>query len=369
MKKSYLMIAVAALAMVSCAQDDQLKNNFKENDQQLIGFNSFAEKATRGEVNNRSYLEFYNESFSVYSTKQSTVDKKISSVFDGGTTSFVQYMASADATLGDWAYSPYRMWDKQAYYQFAAVSPNNDDIKFIGFSGMLSASGDYVGSYSLAGDNVFAAAASGDQLWRGWDSDIDLMTADTIGVDGKGNKSDYFVTLNFKHILAKLNIAVKKDDILASADVNVKYVKIANLSNSGNYDESNYTVASGEATKSGWEVSGTDVVDLEYKNESGDLVYTNKPMYFVESLVMPQAIASGDAKTNEQITITYVITTKEGGESHSETFTRTLWLADAWTYLYDRNNYILTLTIKPEIIKFDAVATSWADKEAGLTVE
>ena len=87
MKKSYLMLAAVATILASCAQNEQINSDLKDNTEpSVIGFSSFSEKASKadnGDNTNILNLEYFHSKFAVYATKQSQVDNSVEYVFGG----------------------------------------------------------------------------------------------------------------------------------------------------------------------------------------------------------------------------------------------------------------------------------------------
>lgn len=371
MKKSYLMIAVAAIAMVSCAQDDQLRNGVSQEKQEAISFASFSERATRGDVSKKDNLEFYHNTFSVYSKKQATVeDKKISSVFDNDIITY----SSGDTQPNEWTYSPYRFWDKQANYEFIAVAPNANNIKYVVSENAMIASGNFEGSYTLTGVNLQATATTAEMIkgFTGTCKDIDIMTSDINPQKGWAHNDE--VNMIFHHILAKLNVTIKKDKILDNAEVLIKKLEIRNFIPDGTYSENQYKpAASGSAAVSGWTPGSTKNLTLVYNNASGEVlnISSGDAKYFIESLVMPQTVASGDAN-DQTIVLEYeIVNYNASGDAiiNQETFKYKMYTADAFTTFMDRNNYTINFTIKPDVIEFDATAVVWDENTTDITIE
>lgn len=381
MKKSYLMIAVAAIAMVSCAQDDQLKSSIEESNLEEICFKSFSEKATRGNVDDKNNLEFYHQTFTVYGTKKNDIDEKVTKVFDRINCTYT----SGDAVYGDWKYNTPRYWDKQAAYRFRAFAPAGAGMLFKyaeADNGFELKNGNFTLDYTLGGTNV-ATMEYGKERVNGFSEtiasgDIDIMTSNTEEPHGSLKET---VNLQFKHILSKLNVAVAKSEALASADVTVNYVKISGLKNKGSYSEASsdpvQPTASGAATKSGWSAQAIDGEYVLESNASGDIdeYYCDVNVkdikdykFFIESIVMPQDIASGDATVEINYTTT---TTDEEGKEYAETFTSTFDM-NSQAKIADfagRCNYTLRITIDPEIIQFDATVFEWATASGDYVIE
>lgn len=394
--KKILYLAAAAAMMVSCMETEKIGNDLQEaNEQNVIGFASYSEKATRGDATDANNLEFYHGTFTVYGSKKSTIDDAISEVFDGGATALLTYSNGA-TTPNDWTYSPYRFWDKQANYKFIAVAPNASVVKYDwnakdqNLVEVGTEANDFVtveGGYTLIGQNLQKTATS-NEITKGFtggnNEDTDIMTSGVVSEVGATHNTD--VNLTFKHILAKLNVTVAKAYILNDAEVYIKSIEIAGLKDKGTYDESKYHLNAGQedliATKSGWTAAASDNAanyKLAYSYAEDDNKYEKSgrdpegqvgakladatsqsvkvPTYFIESLVMPQAVA---AQTST-LTIKYQIVTGTGEDAHAEDFTRTFDMNQAFASYLDRHNYTLNFTIEPDVITFDAAAALWAD--------
>lgn len=371
-KSNLVLIAAAASMLASCGKDLILDNS--QDVQAPIGFASYSEKLTKADPS-ESDLEFYHNTFVVYASKKSTVDGAISQVFDGGATSLVTFSADAESP-NDWTYSPYRYWDKQATYKFIAVAPSKNIIKYTWdatASPLTELSGDFVtvdGGYTLKGQNLQKTSTQS-EIKTGFletaTGDVDLMTSEI------NTSHQTLVNLEFKHILAKLNVTVAKSSVLNDADVYVRSVEITKLNDNGKYAESNYN-ASAEPKVSGWNTISTKDAGYKLSYAFGDDTgategqgkeladYTTKtvPNYFIESLVMPQTVpATGDGAAT--LILKYRIVTGSGATAHPEDYTYKFTLKDAFTRFYDRCNYTLNFTIDPEIITFDADVVVWDD--------
>lgn len=374
MKKSYLIIAAAAIAFAACT-NEEVMYEVQEN-LTAIDFTTFAKKATRSENSNQSYewnLENHHTTFSVWGFKNTSDDL----VFNGET---VTYKASGDA----WKYVNNRYWDKAATeYTFYACAPQNGPFTFNGASSAATMEDGYftIGSaYSKVGENI-SPKSSGDavQSWKTASSDVDLMIAAECKLTDTGltNAQSGKVLLQFIHILSRLNVTLKTTDdfypAVASGDkIKVSNITIGHMKNSGTFDES---AVSGDALSSGtaarWTASGDN-------NFSYDIDYdvNQDKTYVIETLVMPQQAAietialagdevTGNSEEAPYIVITYTISNYE--ETASEEFVAYYNLASAFgktTGTLDFNegwSNTLNIKIAPNIIEFDAVVAPWAD--------
>jgi len=385
MKKSYLMLAATATILASCAQTEKINNDLKATTESpVIGFSSYSEKATKadnGNSNNILNLEYFHNTFAVYATKKhnTTGDKEYVFGASAATTAGVKdgttctYTGDDNASFygSNWGYADLRYWDRQSTYNFIAYAPALDSnplrYKYNATEAEVGAAGnDFVATdYVLTGKNLQEKATSAAKN-KGFNvngKDLDLMTSVTQTQVGTNHAA---VQLTFKHILSKINVIIGKSETLDNADVKIDEVTISKLIDKGSYAESSYDGASNPRV-SGWTPAATNddanyVIKYEWSagepylpDTDGPDTYKVNPLYFIESLVMPQPI------TNEsKVTIKYHI--------GAEAFTYVLDLDEAFTEFFDRYNYNLTFTIGPSVITFDASAYGWADSSYDVNV-
>lgn len=377
MKKSYLMLVASAAIFAACSETEKIQENLQDNEPTAIGFTSYSQKATRGNTDVATNLEYYHNKFAVYGTKQNVNDATdIQYVFGGKATAVgVQdgvtctYQTSADAVLGDWKYDDPRFWDKQATYDFIAYAPAATANPIRYYYGAVKAQVGDAGSYFktssdyiLTGTNIQATATKAEKI-KGFNEagngDLDLMISDSEAQNGNGH--DTYVNLEFRHILSKLNITIGQAEALYNSDVTIKEVKVTGLKDKGSYNEQNYN-ATANPKVSGW-TAGVDnnTYALHYTGsqvlDKGQYVATvfqaGDPYFFIESLVMPQTIA------DDQTTLTIKYNIASGSYNEDYTYTLDLYDLAALQKYYDGYNYYLNITIAPDVIKFDATATLW----------
>ena len=385
MKKSYLMLVASAAIFAACSETEKIQENLQDNEPAAIGFTSYAEKATRGNTNIATNLEFYHNTFAVYGTKQNKNDNTdIQYVFGGKATGAgaqdgvtCTYQTSEDNVLKDWKYENPRFWDKQADYDFIAYSPVSaknpiryyykDEDAQVGDNGNWFKT---TAAYTLTGTNLQATATQAEKIkgFNGTD-DLDLMISGSNAQDGN-NHSDY-VNLQFRHILSKLNVKIGQAEALHNSDVTIKEVKLTGFKDQGTYDQSDYDNTA-DPKVSGWS-AGTSVNNANYALQytgnqllgkgtyedddqniaTPEVFVPADPFFFIENLVMPQTIADNQV----ELTIKYNI--KSGTYSEDYTYKLDLYDLAALHKFYDGYNYYLNITIEPDVIKFDASVTEW----------
>ena len=350
-------VAILLLATASCQQGEVLVDTeisdfeYVDNSQgPAIAFDTFANRSTRATAT-VSDLEFYHPTFKVYGTKTSNGGNKVQPIFEGVTVT--AQIGEGDAP-NTWTYDTDRYWDKQAdSYQFVAFAPahaplaydhnlvevNHETAKFFTSPQFYT----LIGQNLQEGDPLKAEKHTGFTGQAG--TDCDIMRSDAFSVTDP--KTTPLVTLNFRHTLAKLTLTAK-----ANADapyvITIDSITIADLLSTGAYDH-----------VEGWQSKGTATVDYAYTAPSTDLSATDKT-YFVESLVMPQAIAA-----TQVVTLDYTIVSGD----YSEEFTYTTTLADVFngkaTNFAGANSYTVNFNIAPEtnIITFEAGVTEWVEQK------
>ena len=337
MKKFVLGFGLALLA-VGCSNEVLVEEqqNPQEEVQTPISFATFADKQVRSQS---VLMEDYHNTIAVYGVKENVT---VQTVFNNVTLTYT----TPGGTPNDWAYSPLRYWDKQADYEFIAFAPASAPMAYELHTDGKVTGGHFQTSapYTLVGQNL-QNGTSNAEIYTGFiggtAKDNDIMLAPMVPANGttKG-----IVNFDFHHILSKLNVAVKLNASLGSSVVKVKNITITGLKDTGEYTDA-----------AGWSATATDPnYKLQFNNADGVAVNATKALYFLESLVMPQAMAG---TLNMEYTIT--------SDGYSETYYYEQPLADIFTATtFDKgSNYTITFTISPSVITFDAKVSNWATGE------
>ena len=374
MKKSYLMIAAAAALFAACSNNDTFKEINNEGPE--IIFSTYAQKATRAENSSSSYslnLSDHHTTFRVWGYKNTSA----TAVFNGEE---VSYSSSV------WSYTNNRYWDKAATtYEFYAYAPSTTGVfTFNGVSGIDTQDAGYftiTSAYTKAGENVSPKNATTPVAsWSDATTDVDLMIADQAQLTGSSLTTAISgeVTLNFIHILSRLNITVKTSDdfyptVPAGDKIVVNNITVGHMNNSGTFNESS---ASGSTLSSGTNTRWTATGDNNY---SYDISYdaTQNANYVVEALIIPQTAGvetidldgdqvTTDAENKPYIKIAYSIynnakTAHEDFVAYynlaslfGKTGEQVLGFNEGW-------QNTLNITIAPDVINFDGKVAPWAD--------
>ena len=118
MKRNYVMMAMAAAMLASCAQTG-LVEEIAEEPQKAIGFSTFVDKATRAgdqaENSTATYeqgMNIHHETFKVWGFKNTST----TAVFNAVDVEYVAASTSVDGSSipAHWKYDNLRYWDKAA---------------------------------------------------------------------------------------------------------------------------------------------------------------------------------------------------------------------------------------------------------------
>ena len=375
MKKSYLMIAAAAAMFAACSNTDTFKE-INNTEGPAISFSTYAQKATRAAENSSSNytsnLSVHHTTFRVWGYKNTSA----TAVFDGEE---VRYSTA-------WSYTNNRYWDKSATtYEFYAYAPSATGVfTFNGVTNIASQNAGYftiASAYTKAGENVSPKnSTTATASWSGASTDVDLMIADKAQYTGATLTSAMAdkVTLNFIHILSRLNITLMtSNDFYPTVDdgdkIVVSNITIGHMNNSGTFNESS---ASGSTLSNGTHTRWTATGDNDY---SYDINYdaTQDANYVVEALIIPQTAGveaisldgtqvTGDAETKPYIKIAYSI--YNNAETAHEDFVAYYNLASLFGKTGEQVlgfnegwQNTLNITIAPGVINFDGMVAPWAD--------
>lgn len=199
MKKSYFLLASAALLLASCSNDEVIENG----NTAAIGFDMFVNNSTRAtaetDITNSTL-----EDFSVWGATWTT-DMNIP------VPVFVNTTVAKNGT--DWTYTPLRYWIVGNNYRFSALAPANPSGVTV--EQMLPAITDEPkGGLKITFDNSVAKGA------------VDLCYAYNTVMGAAAGQGK--VALNFGHMLSRVKFTFKNTFPNANSIIRVSDVKITN---------------------------------------------------------------------------------------------------------------------------------------------
>ena len=388
-----MMIIVAGAAMLAACSDTIKLNNdiTSETKTEKIGFAVYSEKATRADQTNSVNLYDFYKAFDVYAWK--TVNDSVQSVFSHTPVEYFtkdslgtyvyktdpakpsdewgEYGEGKDWTKG-WFYENIRYWDKLATaYNFYAIAPyevtpspaititNGQDNITIGATNdryMVSTEK----NLAVIGDTTLTK----DRQYFGFNKDY--MLAEKFGTKFQ------LVSLNFHHILTKLNVKITLTDKYKGIQTfTIKDLKIARLEDNAYFDYDT------DMTTNGWHTDGTSKYDIQIKK---DYILKNVPdsvkdtieysgYYWIQTLIFPQTLtcaatgAKATEPTGKYLYIEYTI----GDETFrayydlAYVFDNTLDI-DGTYDIAQGSEYTINIKVGPDPIEFEAKSTKWAEE-------
>lgn len=231
MKKSFLMLGVAAMALASCTNEEVL--NVAEN--RAIGFDAFVGKPTKAVMTDEAFREF-----SVFGGYEGSLNN----VFDN------QKVSSTDGT--NWTYSPTKYWTEGKTYTFQAYSP---------FIDPETASATATATAQGVNFSGFVA-----------DGETDLLVSNVASMSGS---TPDVINLTFRHILSLIDFKFSTD--INGATITISDLTVNALPNVGNYTN-NTTTGTWEKTTG----------NKDYTMTVADGVTIDEPQTSTSAIVLPQ---------------------------------------------------------------------------------
>ena len=362
--KKVVSLFVIALLMVSCNQEAVLVETPEVTPEvaRPIGFDTFVDKSSRAAGENSTALNDFYPAFCVYGWK--TVDGTTTPIFENYSVSYVDdaamYEKNYAAEWGKdfeegWYYQNLRYWDKMASgYQFCAYAPVAATGVVCSKEGQITI-GSSTAPVTVETKNLMATPAE-KLAFTGFE--YDYMTA-TAGYDGTKTN----VTLNFQHLQAKLNIRIRLNESVTTAQaVTITEIGVHNLGNKGYYDNK-----ATEGVVSGWKLTTADAdyvpaVTTDYPINGSD---SKSGYYVLEQLILPQTIqtaATTEPSLSELAEACLYVEYTIGDEVFKSFSPLANIFASTDTYkLEGGKQYTVTVIVGPSPIEFTADVAEWAD--------
>ena len=284
MKKSYLMIAVAAFLFAACAEKDTFKD---VNQDVAIGFEGkYVNKVTRAEIT-EAWFQNTSNHFGVYGYK-------------GDFQLFNKEDVSWNGS--DWVHSTVRFWDKSATnYNFYAYAPYAATHTFT----------DKKFTFTSIPVIDFITAAN-----------ADIVVATPITAMGYGNctqtnvagHGEGHVEFDFNHILSKLAFKVKTSVASNSAEIKVTAVDIDFPSGTATWTQSGSSAVTGATSYQSY--SAKDAVSIVDNKEVIDYTKFEKSVFSGTTAALTSTgVVIQDATDTDNKGKVFIVTPVTGAES------------------------------------------------------
>lgn len=323
--KKILLVVTAALAITSCSQNEEFEN---PNQQAKIGFTSVVKKATRAvDTTSDSFLAFTVSSYVTDAAYDGT--GALGNAYMNG-ISYTKANASANWTTDntDTYYWPSVTSGKKVqFFAYPTTEPTSYSIPDTGYP-----------SVSFTVDNVPT-------------NQKDLVVAHVADATSESNGvTNGTLTLDFKHVLTRINFAYIPGDVNLTYDVTA--ISIANVKGG----KGTYTFNAGDGE---WNLAAaTDIPSYAYNVKQSRVKVTDKNYYSLADnnaswMLLPQDVSK------KVISVTY--STKQG---EMEVFSgiKTVDIPEDTEWKVGQNVlYVLTLPAGATEAHLDANVSTWND--------
>lgn len=243
-----------------------------------------------------------------------------------------------DRESGKWTYTPKKYWDKNCTYLFNAYAPHASESDGAKVTIDRSTRHFSISGITLKGDNTMEGLRQEAPLGRFINVSDDDWMIDRKGQDileANGREVEF----NMQHILSKICVVAHLDEFVGT--ITIDSLKIGPFISKADFNQN-------ADAENEWTLDSTAT---RYYASSEKNLTVDKPMCVLESLIFPQESAS-----DQKLEIHYSINGAAFLYTHS-------LKAIFENRFMTAHNYVITLTIGPEIIKFDGSAVQWDDNE------
>lgn len=332
MKKLFLLVPVAALAMTACTNESTESVGAAQQSQE-IAISPLAQSVTRAAITDGVFPTSETMDVAAY-------DATAGRNFFASTTFSYNYANGAAASSGHWGGNPARYWPLSAAY-----------INFLAYANVT-------GSASF--DGTTPASAATVSMTDNSSAQKDLVYAIGQGeVTQAGNTLTFptKVDMAFQHAQSLIEFRVKAADD-ASEAVHIDKITLNNAYYSGTFTitHTGYAATSSQTVDGVWSDPGTkknlDVPGSSDKSIADD-AWTNAGSV----LVVPNPTQTTPPTVDpsfDSFTITYTLDSKQYTYTYQPTVPTGRALVKATKYVYD-------ITFKVHEIFIDATVASWTD--------
>jgi len=261
---------------------------------------------------------------------------------------FQNQSVTFSASLDKWTYSPLKYWENKSTYRFYAYAPHASADPGVTASIDPNTHAISITGVTLKGCNTIDSGVPSPPANFGKVADIDWML-DRTGQSMAGtNRSE--VMFNMQHILSKLCVRVRRstsfmpDSIIS---ISIDSLKLGSFICQGDFVQS--LDNSSQILAPEW--APVDVLPRYSMTSAKHVSIPDSAVYVLESLLIPQAVSD-----DQYIRVWYNIGNSGGYINHIDNI---FSLKELFAGFEAGKSYVITVTIGPDPIKFDAGVQDW----------
>lgn len=376
MKTKHLIMAMAALAIAGCSQNEITEKSPDANP--AIGFSVYTGAQTKGAVTDNTAIQASNKGFGIcaYLTGSSGYSTS------GAKSLFMDNIQATytSGTPGSWGYSPTKFWptntDKLSFFAYAPYSVgdgSDNGIKLVKATGTT--------------DPLVTFALQTKQKEM-----VDLVVSEST--NSNPNKtidmtsSDATVAFKLKHVLTRINMKAKTSvDISSNADTKVFITKVEFIQSNKLNSTRDFNMKTGEwASSTTYLTSPYELKDAGNSTDEGilNMAAASFGGYTTNSIdistdaagislfpadeylfFIPIDKTTGTANAGDvQLKITYDIVTKTSNTTHAKSTTEKT--IDLGTGAFKQGTaYLYTITVGLNDIKVSGTVEDWGTATPG----
>lgn len=339
-----LMLAGIILVVVGCSYDDSIRDlrEQKPGESMAITFsNGIIDSPVTMHTRALALLSDHMESMGVWGW-QTTQEGVTERLFQNQDVTF-------SASLNKWTYSPLKYWENKSTYKFYAYAPHSSTDAGVTASIDSNTHSINLTGVTLKGCNTIDSGVPSPPANFGKVPDIDWMV-DRTGQSMAGtNRTE--VIFNMQHILSKLSVCVRRsssflpDSIIS---VNVDSLMLGSFVSQGDFVQSMDN--SSQTMPIEW--TPIDTMPRYTITSAKHVSIPDSAVYVLESLLIPQYVDG-----SQYIRVWYNIGNSGGYITHIDNI---FSLNQLFAGFEAGKSYVITVTIGPDPIRFDAGVQDWS---------
>ena len=341
-----LVMAGIILTMGGCAYDESVRD-LREQTQNA---ESLAIAFSNGIIDNPVYmrtravtlLSDHTESMGVWGW-QTTSEGITERLFQNQEVAF-------STSLAKWTYSPVKYWEQKSTYRFYAYAPHSGTDPEVTASIDSATHAISFTGVTLAGCNTIDSGVPAPPANFNKVTDIDWM----IDRTGQSMAGIYRaeVMFNMQHILSKLCVRIRRSSTFlpdSIISIGIDSLKIGSFISQGDFTQAINDTQ--QAIAAEW--TPIDTLPRYSVTSAKHVSVPDSAVYVLESLLIPQRVTD-----DQYIRVWYNIGNSGG---YINRFDNIFSLSELFKGFDAGKNYVITVTIGPEPIKFDAGVLDWSN--------
>ena len=345
-----LMMAGMILTVASCAYDDtvrELRDQQTDSEGLVIAFSNgiINDPVPMHRTRALALLSDHTESMGVWGW-QTTSEGVTERLFQNQDVTF-------STSLAKWTYSPLKYWEIKSNYKFYAYAPHSSSVPGVKASINPDTHAISITGVTLEGCNTIDSGVPAPIANFSGVADTDWML-DRSGQSMAGILRSE-VIFNMQHILSKICVRVRRSSTFmpdSIISISIDSLKLGNFISQGDFVQSMDNAS--QTLSPEW--ASVDTLPRYSVTSAKHVSIPDSAVYVLESLLIPQRVTDG-----QYIRVWYNIGNSGGYINRMDNI---FSLNELFTGFEAGKSYVITVTIGPDPIRFDAGVLDWTDNSS-----